>query len=527
MNLPEALYTAAQVRELDRMAIEEHRIPGAKLMQRAGAAAFDLLRTRWPRARRIAVLCGTGNNGGDGYVMARLARAAGLTVNVLSLGAAEKMQGDAAAARKQCKSAGVAIRNFQADLLAGHDVIVDAMLGTGLEREVEGEWRAAIEAINASRLTVLAMDVPSGLNADTGRVMGAAVRASATMSFIGLKAGLFTGAGREHAGEIFFNDLNVPPDIYARVPAQAQRLTEQSLYGLMPARRRDMHKGDAGHVLVIGGDRGMPGAARLAGAAAYRAGAGLVTLATHPEHAAHISAACPELIVHGVARPEALRPLLARADVIAAGPGLGQGEWGDALFGAALDTRLPMVVDADALNTLATDPLMHADWILTPHPGEAARMLGLSTAEVQADRFTAAREIVASYGGVCVLKGAGTLVASFNMERRASAASRAAFPVERRARAASRAALADGVVSVCDRGNPGMASGGMGDVLTGVIAGLRAQGLISPVAARLGVWLHAAAGDDVAAAGEIGMLASDLFPHIRSRLNRLVGHAGR
>jgi NAD(P)H-hydrate epimerase len=236
-------------------------------------------------------------------------------------------------------------------------------------------------------------------------------------------------------------------------------------------------------------------------------------LATHPEHAAHISAARPELIVHAVATPQELRPLLARADVIAVGPGLGQGEWGDALFGAALDTKLPMVVDADALNTLATDPLMHADWILTPHPGEAARMLGMSTEDIQADRFTAAREIVASFGGVCVLKGAGTLVASFNMERRASEA--------------SRATLADGVVSVCDRGNPGMASGGMGDVLTGVIAGLRAQGLISPVAARLGVWLHAAAGDDVAASGEIGMLASDLFPHIRSRLNRLVGHADR
>jgi NAD(P)H-hydrate epimerase len=335
------------------------------------------------------------------------------------------------------------------------------------------------------------------LNANTGHVMGAAVRASATMSFIGLKAGLFTGAGREHAGEIFFNDLDVPPDIYARVPALVRRLTETSFHGLMPARRRDMHKGDAGHVLVIGGDRGMPGAARLAGEAAYRAGAGLVMLATHPEHAAHISAARPELIVHGVATPEALRPLLARTDVIAVGPGLGRGEWGNALFGAALDTKLPMVVDADALNILATDPLMHTDWILTPHPGEAARMLGMSKEEIQADRFAAVHELVASFGGVCVLKGAGTLVSS----------------------------LYDGVVSVCDRGNPGMASGGMGDVLTGVIAGLRAQGLISPVAARLGVWLHAAAGDDVAASGEIGMLASDLFPHIRSRLNRLVRHA--
>ncbi|MBI5783070.1 MAG: NAD(P)H-hydrate dehydratase [Gammaproteobacteria bacterium] len=499
MALPEALYTAAQTRELDRLAIEERKIPGAKLMQRAGEAVFDLLQTRWPRARRIAVVCGPGNNGGDGYVIARLARAAGLAVLALSLGAAEKMQGDAAAARKKCKSAGVSIKNFQAGLLAGNDVIVDALLGTGLEREVDGEWRAAIDAINQSRIPVLSVDIPSGLHADTGRVMGVAARASATMTFIGLKAGLFTGAGREHAGDIFFNDLDVPADIYSKVPALAQRLTETSLHGLIPKRRRDMHKGDAGHVLVIGGDRGMPGAARLTGEAAYRAGAGLVILATHPEHAAYIGAARPELIVHGVASAEELRPLLAHADVIAVGPGLGRGEWGEALFGAALDTKLPMVVDADALNILAADPLMHADWILTPHPGEAARMLGMSNEQIQADRFAAAHELVASFGGVCVLKGAGTLVTS----------------------------LYDAVVSVCDRGNPGMASGGMGDVLTGVIAGLRAQGLMSPVAARLGVWAHAAAGDDAAQSGEIGFLASDLLPHVRHRLNRLVGHADR
>ncbi|HEU5338482.1 MAG TPA: NAD(P)H-hydrate dehydratase, partial [Sulfuricaulis sp.] len=179
------------------------------------------------------------------------------------------------------------------------------------------------------------------------------------------------------------------------------------------------------------------------------------------------------------------------------GPGLGQGEWGNALFGTVLDTKLPMVVDADALNILAADPLMHADWILTPHPGEAARLLGLPIEEIQADRFAAVHELVASFGGVCVLKGSGTLIAS----------------------------LYDGVVSVCDRGNPGMASGGMGDVLTGVIAGLRAQGLISPMAARLGVWAHAAAGDDAAANGEAGMMARDLLPQLRHRLNRLVGHA--
>ncbi|MHB8622334.1 MAG: NAD(P)H-hydrate dehydratase [Sulfuricaulis sp.] len=499
MDLPAALYTAAQVRELDRLAMEQHGLRAATLMDRAAEAVFQLLRVRWPRARRIALVCGPGNNGGDGYVVATLVQDAGLTPLVMSVGVTNKTKGAAESARQNCLAAGIPVIAFQADLLAGVDVIVDALLGTGLEHEVSGDWRAAIEAINQSHVPVLAVDVPSGLHADTGRAMGAAVQAQATISFIGLKSGLFTGAGGEHGGEIFFNDLGVPSEVYARVSPWAHRMTENSLHGLIVKRRRDMYKGEAGRVLVIGGDRGMPGAVHLAGEAAYRAGAGLVMLATHPDHASQISMTRPELIVYGVTSAEELRPLLSRADMIAVGPGLGQGAWGNTLFGAALDTSTPMVVDADALNILAADPLMHRDWILTPHPGEAARLLGISTPEVQADRFAAVRELVASYGGVCVLKGSGTLVAS----------------------------LYSDFISVCDRGNPGMASGGMGDVLTGTIAGLWAQGLAAADAANLGVWLHATAGDDAAAAGEIGMLASDLAPFIRARLNRLVAHADR
>lgn len=499
MNLPETLYIPSQVRDLDRLAIEQYGIPGATLMERAGTVAFQLLRARWPRFRRIVVICGPGNNGGDGYVIARLAKSAGMTTQVLSVGDSGKMNGDAASAHKSCQSAGIAIKAFMADLLRGNEVIVDAMLGTGLEREVEGEWRAAIEAVNQAGIPVLAVDVPSGLNADSGRVMGVAVKAQITMTFMGLKTGLFTGAGREHSGEIFFNDLGVPPEIYGNIQPSAKRLTEKSLLGLLRARPRNMHKGDAGRVLVIGGNRGMSGAARLAGEAAYRAGAGLVLVATHPDHAAQISAARPELLVYGVATAKELRSLLARADVVAIGPGLGQEKWGNWLLGAALESSLPMVVDADALNILAADPQMHKDWIITPHPGEAARLLGMTTREIQNDRFAAARELVASYGGVCVLKGSGTLVAS----------------------------LYAGMIAVCDRGNPGMASGGMGDVLTGAIAGLRAQGLSSLDAACLGVWAHAAAGDDAAQAGEVGTLASDLFPFLRVRLNRLVRHAER
>jgi hydroxyethylthiazole kinase-like uncharacterized protein yjeF len=512
IDLPDILYTAAQVRELDRRAIEEHGMPGAMLMQRAGQAAFELLRAKWPRARRLAVLCGPGNNGGDGYVVARLAREAGLAPVLIGLGDVQRMKGDAAAARQACEAAGMVVHDFDSGLLAGNEVIVDALLGTGLEREVNGEWRAAIEAVNDSRLPVLAVDIPSGLHADTGRIMGAAVRAHATITFIGLKAGLFTGAGREQAGAVFFDDLGVPADLYEKVEAAACRLSERVLAGLLRRRRRDLHKGEAGCVLVIGGDRGMPGAVRMAAEAAYRAGAGLVIVATHPQHAAQMSAARPELITYGVETAADLRPLFTRASVIAIGPGLGSGEWGQGLFGAALEAPVPLVADADALNLLAADPLMRPDWILTPHPGEAARLLGLSVRDVQADRFTAVREIAGSYGGVCVLKGSGTLIAALDRSKGSGAGGRGACTRQR--------------VAVCDRGNPGMASGGMGDVLTGVIAGLRAQGLAAADAARLGVWLHAAAGDDAAVAGEIGLLACDLLPYLRTRLNRLVEHGG-
>jgi NAD(P)H-hydrate epimerase len=490
MDLPASLYSVAQARTLDRLAIERG-IPGGELMERAGRAALAVLRTRYPRARRIAVVCGPGNNGGDGYVLARLAQEAGLEAAVLSLGGRPK--GEAAAARARGEVAGITVREFSAEPLKQADVVVDALLGIGLKREVTGAWRDAVIVVNESLRPVLSLDIPSGLHADTGCVLGVAVRAQATVCFIGLKAGLFTGAGREYGGEIYFHDLAVPPDIYDSVPMCARRLTENALRGILPRRARDSHKGAAGHVLAIGGGPGMPGAARLAGEAAYRAGAGLVTLATHPDHAPAVNAARPELLAYGVKSPKDLKPLLARATVVALGPGLGQKAWAGALFRAALAGRRPLVIDADGLNLL-TKVRRRGDWVLTPHPGEAARLLNTSTAEIQNDRFRAARAIVARYGGVCVLKGSGTLIAGPGDE-----------PIE-----------------LCDRGNPGMASGGVGDVLTGVIAALRAQGLGPRAAARLGVWVHACAGDAAAAAGgEIGLLAGDLMAPLRAEFNRL------
>lgn len=488
--LPQTLYRAAQVRELDRIAIEDCGLPGATLMARAGASGFNALREHWPQARSIAVVCGLGNNAGDGFVLARLALEAGLQATVLQVGDAGRLRGDALSARQALLEASGSISPFSQELLSTADVIVEALFGTGLDREVAGEWRQAIEAVNASNRPVLALDIPSGLHADTGQVLGAATVAEVTISFVGLKQGLFTGQGPAYCGTILFNDLGVPAQLYSRVPASATRVNWRSLPKLNP-RPRVAHKGNYGHVLVVGGDYGMAGAARMAAEAAVRVGAGLVSVVTRPGHAPIISGQRPELLCHAAERIDDLYPLLRAASVVAIGPGLGKSDWASQLFSAVLETQLPLVVDADALNLLSQKPVRRDQWILTPHPREAGRLLGCSTAEVQVDRFNAVAKLQERYGGIIILKGAGSLVLPQSQP-----------------------------VAVCNGGNPGMASAGMGDILTGIIAGLLAQSLDMDTAARLGVCLHAEAGDQAALEGERGMLAGDLLPFLRSLVNQ-------
>lgn len=492
-KLPFSLFRAQQVRELDRIAIEDFAIPGFTLMTCAGNAAFDLLQMRWPWAKKISVFCGVGNNAGDGYILARLARQAGLSVTVTQLGEVGLLKGDASAAYQAWLESGgrcepYTEKRFQS--ISPADVVVDALLGTGLKRPVEGDWRDAIAAMNRQRSPILAIDIPSGLDADTGDILGIAVKADATISFIGLKQGMFTGRGRDCCGSIFFDHLDVPLEAHLSVTPSSFRIQPAQVDDLLPKRAASFHKGDAGHVLVIGGDHGMAGAVRMAAEAAARVGAGLVSVASRTEHGPQIVASRPELMCHGVESPEQLSGCLSRASVVAIGPGLGQSEWSKSLLARVLETRLPMVVDADAINLLAQNPIQNEQWVLTPHPGEAARLLQTDTRSVQQDRFFAASQIVQRYGGVCVLKGSGSLVASANAPTR-----------------------------VCDLGNPGMASGGMGDVLTGVIAGLLAQGLSPEQAASAGVYIHAHAADLCASDGERGILATDLFCHLRKLVN--------
>lgn len=491
--LPTLIHSTATVRAADRYAIEVLGIRGYQLMSRAGEAALGALRAQWPLARRVLVLCGPGNNGGDGYVLARYARAAGLAVT-LAAPAGPPVGPDARLAFDEWTDAGGTLEPWSEALLGRADLVVDALLGTGLARAVEGTLARVIEALNAAGRPVMALDTPSGLDTETGQPLGIAVRATLTIAFVGLKPGFFLGRGPEYVGRLACDDLDVPPAAFGGAEGVLRRITEAELKRALPRRARTAHKGDNGRVLVIGGGPGMAGAARLAGEAALRAGAGLVTLATAPAHAAVLAAARPELIAIGIEAADALAPLLEAADVVAIGPGLGRSAWSQALLDAAFASAKPLIVDADALNLLAERPRTRSTWCLTPHPGEAARLLGSTTAAVEADRLGSARALADRYQAVAVLKGAGTLIASGRL-----------------------------APYLCERGNPGMAVAGMGDVLTGVIAAIAAQqpdpAASLNLAAAVGVLVHASAADLIARQGERGLLASDLLAQLPACVN--------
>ncbi len=487
-NLPTKLYTAQQSRELDRIAIAEFGIAGISLMQKAANAVWKEICERWSSVSSIIVFCGAGNNAGDGYLVATLALQAGLKVKVYSLSELKNLSGDTLKACQTYQKAGGKIKRFSPPFKQPPELIVDALFGTGLSRDVSGDYAQAVQAINNCACPVIAVDIPTGLNADAGRIMANAVKADVTVTFIALKQGLFTADASEQCGEIVFADLDVPTEVFATVPHSAERLAEF----VLPRRHRNAHKGSFGHLLVIGGEIGFSGAARLAAEAGLRSGAGLVSVATRAVHAGLLNAGRFELMCHPAEAVSELKPLLNKANVIVLGPGLGQQAWGQELFAAAILQPQPLVIDADGLNLLANYPNYHyhSNRILTPHPGEAARLLKCSTAEINADRFAAVKEIQGIYGGIVVLKGAGTLIF-------------------------------DGKdIFVSTTGNPGMASGGMGDVLAGIIGGLLAQGFSPAQATKTGVYLHGAAADFAAAEqGERGLLASDLMPFIRKLIN--------
>jgi ADP-dependent NAD(P)H-hydrate dehydratase / NAD(P)H-hydrate epimerase len=491
MALPIALYSTAQVRALDAHAIEALGVPGYTLMKRAGEAALRAMRSRWPMAHRIVVVCGGGNNGGDGYVLARFAQAAGLTVTVAAANPPEQLHGDARRAYEDFKASDGRIQPFAAALLSQGEVLVDALLGTGLRDGVRADTARVIRAINAADRPVFALDVPSGLDSDAGVALGETVRADVTLTFGGLKTGLFVGDGPEYSGTVVFDDLELAAPPTPQFAPRLTRIVEAEIDQALPRRPRAAHKGDFGRVLIVGSGSGMPGAVRLAGEACLRVGAGLTTVAVAPENVAAIAAGRPELICVALTDDAVLTDALSRADVIAIGPGLGRTPWARRALTTVLAAGKPLVVDADALNLLAEGrSAPRDDWVLTPHPGEAARLLGVTTDDIQRERLASLRRLVERYHGTVVLKGAGTLVGSPGR-----------------------------TPGLCERGNPGMASAGMGDVLTGAVAGVLAQCHDPWAAARVGVLVHAMAGDAAARAGERGLLASDVARELHHAVN--------
>ncbi len=483
-GLTSALFDNAGMRALDAAGLALPGMAPGELMERAGQALLAVVRREWPQARRIGILCGPGNNGGDGYVLARLAAEAGLEVRVHGGPSRARPESDGRRAHARWREGGGEVHALEDFDPAAADLWVDCLFGIGLERPLTDAYGALIEQLNASGAPVLAADVPSGVDIDTGRVLGQAVRAERTLTMIADKLGLHTGGAVDCAGEVEVARLDLPGTVAEGIAPVARHLGPANWREYLPARRPGVHKGDCGHVLVVGGAPGYSGAARLAATAALRAGAGRVTLATHPDHAAWANLERPELMVQGIRDTGELQALMRRVDVVVVGPGLGQDAWGRGMWLAVADAELARVVDADALNLLAEAPRRGEGWILTPHPGEAARLQGTDAGSIEADRPGQVRDLAGRLGGVVLLKGAGTLVAGPEA----------------------------GLLTCVTGGHPGMATAGSGDVLTGIIAALRGQGADARTAAEVGAAWHCAAAcvarDRLG--GARGMLAGDL-----------------
>lgn len=592
------LFSAQQAKTFDRLAIEEFHVPSLTLMKNAARCVFSVICDEFlscadTETSAITVFCGSGNNAGDGYIVAGLAAEKNITVSVIYLAEPKTLTGDAKSAWQFARDAGVPMISFntfqQLKQPLPQGVIVDALFGIGLSRNVEGDYLAAIKTINDANMPVIAVDIPSGLSADTGAVLGASICADATVTFICHKRGLYTGEGPAFVGEVFFDSLineKQFPNVYSKVLniIQAEQQITVEMLGpkhkvakvkrsekeiknnselnefnpvmkILSERKAIAHKGHFGHTLLIGGDQGMGGAIMMAAEAAARVGSGLTSVVTRNEHVTSLLMRRPEIMVRSfeeenvTAVENFLTPLIEKASVIVIGPGLGQSNWSRHLFDTALrlihskkansnEPPKKLIVDADGINLLAEKKSQanestecftaYNHWVLTPHPGEAARLLtalnsddSLSSKEAQAntnqaktattksianDRFNAVTQLQKNYGGAIVLKGAGSLIAS------------ASFAVESPLQ--DRTQTNQLHITVNNTGNPGMATGGMGDVLSGVIGGLLAQHLSIKDAAELGVWLHGKAADRaVAGNGERGLLATDLLPHLRRLVN--------
>ena len=513
--------TAGQMREADRRTIEALGVPSLVLMENAGrevaaaieAAFGDLV------GQRVAILCGRGNNGGDGFVVARLLHQRGVHVSVFLVGRRSDVKGDALANLERVQGLGLGVVDIGRQLewerhapeFARHTLIVDALFGTGLASPLTGLLATIVDDVNRAGVPIVSIDLPSGLSADTHELIGPSVRATLTVTLGAPKLSLVLPPASEAAGRLVVADIGIPRSVVEALGGPDLRVTTpEALMALVPPRPRDAHKGAFGHVLVVAGSRGKTGAASLAAYGALRSGAGLVTVATPRTCQQVVAGMGPEYMTEGLAdsaegtlTPDALDAVLAfPGSVIAAGPGLGTGDGVRAFVRGLVErVRVPLVLDADAINAFAGDAgslraVPGQTTVVTPHPGEMARLLGVSTVDVQANRLETARTLATTNGLFVVLKGHRSIVAT-----------------------------PDGRAAINPTGNPGMATGGTGDVLTGMVAAWLAQGADPYAACRLGVYLHGAAGDLAAGdEGEVSMTAGDLVGRIGSATTALALH---
>ena len=513
------ILNAAQMREADRYTIEDIGIPSLVLMENAGRQVVAAIEAAFDEQLegRVAVLCGRGNNGGDGFVVARTLLQRGIDAAVFVIGALGEVRGDARTNLEILGRLGVTVVEINDEQswelhfseIAQCTLIVDAIFGTGLKSALSGMMETVVADVNASDIPVVSVDLPSGVSADTPHLIGDCIDASMTVTLGAPKIPLILPPAEAYAGDVVIADIGIPYEVIEGIEGtHIELLTPEQLRPMVEPRAADSHKGDFGRVTVVAGSLGKTGAAHLAAMAALKSGAGLVTVATPASCLAIVASMAPELMTEPLedengtlAAAAADRVLELTQDVVACGPGLGRtppvGEFVRELLDRA---TVPLVLDADALSVLADDPgvLMgkeERDVIITPHPGEMARLLGTSVEEVQANRIQVATDFATTHRVYVVLKGHRTVIAT-----------------------------PEGRVFINPTGNPGMATGGTGDVLTGMIAAWLAQLLDAEAACRLAVFLHGAAGDIAEAQeGQVGMTATDLLAHVSDALIGLMG----
>ena len=496
------LYTASETRKIDNLAIKEKGISGYSLMQMAAEFTLDVILREFSPVEELIIFCSKGKNSGDGFLLGSFAKEFGLEVTIVMSNTSNVIKGVSRKAFEEMKDAKVKIistKSVEKLKVSNKTVIVDALIGTGLKGNLRKNIKESILALNklGVKLPVLSLDIPSGVNPDTGDADDIAVYADITATFVAQKRGCFTSVGKKFSGEIIYSDLEIPKNLFSKITSTSYVVDYEDSISKVVYREQDAHKGHFGNVVIVGGDRGLGGAGLLSSRAAVYSGAGLTSLVTRPEHVSASLVSCPEVMVKGVDSGQDLEEHLVKPDVIAIGPGLGQSAWSEQMiqrvFWEAEKRDISVIMDADALNLLTKLKLssnLPKRLILTPHPGEAARLLNTSVAVIESNRFSAAAKIQKKFNATVVLKGSGTVICHKSGGTQKW--------------------------GICDSGNPGMATGGMGDVLTGIIAGLLAQGLTLKEAAEAGVDLHAKAADQASLEfGEAGLTSSDVINELK------------